>query len=74
MIDVAARNGLSQLERNHVSILNDRTAAAMRVALEDALRSVSTRFNLDAKVLTVVAMDFAANFQVVLAVRGNAKA
>jgi hypothetical protein len=69
--DAGARHGLSQLERGHVTLLDDRMCGAMKAAIENAIHDIAVRFNLDAKIVNVAAKDFAANFQLVLAVKNR---
>jgi hypothetical protein len=71
LMDAGAKDGLSQLERNQISILNERTALALRVSIEDTIRAVAARFNLNAMVVGVVALDTSADYRIVLAVKNG---
>jgi hypothetical protein len=65
-MDVAHENGLSQLERGSLVNLDPRTANAMRVSLESALRDIAARFGLKAAVTQAVPHADRADFVVVL--------
>jgi hypothetical protein len=67
--DAGYENGFSQLERGHLSMMNPRTANAMRVSLESALRDIASRFGLKAVVTQAVPRADRADFVVVLQIQ-----
>jgi hypothetical protein len=69
--EIADATGVSQIEQQLIKLLDARTSHAMKVSLEDALKSVCARFALRGSVVAVVGHHDHAEFKVVLAVRSS---
>jgi hypothetical protein len=68
--DAGARQGLSQLERGRVTLIDERMCRALAASIEDTLRTVvADRFALRAAVTRAISHDTTGEFVVVLSVQ-----